>query len=136
MKTKEIWRVVPSLPFLQASSYGRLRVIPHHRKMPNGGTRTYGGEPTLGQWDGERFIHRIRGKTHKVARLVCEAFKGPPPPDKPYCLHHDENSANNKPGNLRWGTQKQNLNYPGFIAYCQSRTGEKNPYVRGRHGKA
>jgi hypothetical protein len=29
-------------------------------------------------------------------------------------MHVDEDSRNNKPTNLKWGTQKQNLNFPGF----------------------
>ena len=47
------------------------------------------------------------------------------------CLHKDENAANNQPDNLKWGTQKENLNCPKFIAYCKTRTGENNPYVKG-----
>lgn len=123
----EEWRVVPSLPFMEASSLGRLRVIPY--KHANG--RTYGGTPTYGQWDGARFITRVRGKTYRVHRLVCEAFNGPPLHGQ-VCMHDDEDSANNLPTNLRWGTQKENLNYPGFIAYCKSRTGNNSPWRKGR----
>ena len=47
-------------------------------------------------------------------------------------MHLDENARNNKPENLRWGTQKENLNAPGFIAYCKSRTGDNNPYRKGK----
>lgn len=100
--------------------------------MPRGGMRTYGGEPTRGQWDGDRFVYPLRGKTYKVARLVCEAFNGQPPAGRQYCLHVDEDSRNNRPSNLTWGTQKENLNAPGFIAYCKSRTGEASPAVKGR----
>lgn len=42
-------------------------------------------------------------------------------------MHKDENSRHNAPSNLEWGTQKQNLNAPGFIAKCKSRIGEKGP---------
>lgn len=135
MTTKETWRDVPSVKGLQASSEGRLRTIPHTKSMPNGGTRIYGGQPTQGQWDGKRFIHRFRRKTYKVARLVCEAFHGPPTPEAPYCLHDDEDAANNKPENLKWGTQKENLNYPGFILYCKSRTGENSPRTKSQMRK-
>lgn len=126
------WISILSLPGVAASSDGELRVAPYSAPMPRGGTRIYGGATTIGQWDGKRYIYLHRGKTYRVARLVCEAFHGPAPDDKPYCLHRDENARNNKPGNLYWGTQKENLNAPGFIAYCKSRTGKNNPYVKGR----
>lgn len=47
-------------------------------------------------------------------------------------MHHDEDARNNCPSNLRWGTQRENLNYPGFLSYCQSRTGANSPVVKGR----
>ena len=100
--------------------------------MPNGGSRRRCVAPTFGVWDGKRFIIVFRRKSYRVARLVCEAFHGPPPLDATYCLHDDECAANNRPTNLLWGTQKQNLNYPGFLAYCRSRTGDDNPYRKGR----
>lgn len=105
-------------------------VVPYHSSMPNGGIRPYGGEPTIGQWDGSRFIYRLRGRTYKVARLVCEAFNGLPFRGA-VCMHLDENSRNNRPENLAWGTQKENLNASGFIAYCKSRTGANSPTTKG-----
>ena len=99
--------------------------------MSRGGIKKYGGHPTYGQWDGARFVYARRGyKTTKVARMVCEAFNGQPGPGQ-VCMHHDENSRNNKPENLKWGTQKQNLNYPGFKAYCRGRVGDNSPYRKG-----
>ena len=47
-------------------------------------------------------------------------------------MHLDENAANNRASNLRWGTQKENLNAPGFLDYCRTRTGENNLVVKGR----
>lgn len=100
--------------------------------MPGGGERIYGGQPTLGQWDGKRFLYARRGhKTLKVHRLVCEAFNGPPD-DGQVCMHLNEDSSDNRPENLAWGTQKQNLNAPGFIAYCKTRTGDQHPSKRAR----
>lgn len=52
----ELWRLVPSVSGLLASSHGRLMVTPYCAPMPLGGERQYGGEPTQGQWDGKRFI--------------------------------------------------------------------------------
>ena len=131
MAKPEIWRLVPSVPGLLASSRGRIMVAP---KMGTGqnATKQYGGFARTGSWDGARFIFQWEGKTYKVARLVCEAFKGPAPEGKNICMHLDENSRNNVPTNLKWGTQKENLNAPGFLEYCRSRTGENSPTVKGR----
>lgn len=122
---------IPSLPGYVAREDGSILCLPFEKSMPNGGTRTYVGKPVFGQWDGERFIIRRKGKTYKVARLICEAFHGPPPP-KSVCMHLDENSKNNRPENLAWGTQKQNLNARGFIEYCKTRTGENSPAIKGK----
>ena len=66
----------------------------------------------------------------KIHRLVCEAFHGIAPFDRAVVLHLDENALNNRPENLRWGTQKENLNMPNFIKYCKSRTGENSPVAK------
>lgn len=118
----EIWHAVPSLPGILASSEGRIMHAPYSAPMPRGGIRHYGGQPHFGVWNKQdgRFIIMIKGKPHKVARLVCEAFHGPAPDDKPICMHLDENAANNRADNLAWGTQKENLNAPGFKAYVRS----------------
>jgi len=107
---------------------------PYEAPMPKGGTRIYGGKPREGAWEPvqRRYIVVWRRKTYKVARLVCEAFHGKPPKGKRYCVHVDEDAANNRPENLKWGTQKENLNMPKFIEYCQGRTGKNNPYIKGR----
>lgn len=104
--------------------------------MPYGGTRVYGGKPWTGSWAATRYTMRYRGKNYTIARLVCEAFHGPAPADKPYCLHIDENARNSRPDNLKWGTQKENLNAPGFLDYCRSRRGESSPVIKGRQRKA
>jgi HNH endonuclease len=132
----EVWKLVPSHPELEASSFGRIRVIPYKVPVPNGGFRMCGGFSTKGQWDGKRFIYNRGGKnkTLKVARLVCEAFNGPAPEGTNVCMHKDEDARNNTPDNLVWGTQKLNLNFPKFLKYCSSRTGENNPFMKGRRG--
>ena len=64
--------------------------------------------------------------------MVCEAFHGLAPFAGAVVMHEDDNVANNKADNLSWGTQKRNLNTPAFLAYCRTRTGANNPYVKGR----
>lgn len=134
MLSGEIWRDVPSVPGVLVSSEGRIMHMPHREPMPKGGTRPYGGQPTFGVWnkaDG-RFITIIEGKTFKVHRLVAEAFHGPAPFAGAVVMHADENAANNRASNLRWGTQKENLNAEGFLEYCRSRVGERHPSAKAR----
>lgn len=131
MTPPEIWKLVPSLPGILASSRGRVMVAPRMGTGINK-NKQYGGTARTGSWDGHRFIVQWGGKSFKVARLVCEAFNGPPTDKKNVCMHLDENSRNNFPENLCWGTQKENLNAPGFIEYCHGRTGENSPVVKGR----
>lgn len=97
-------------------------VKPYRGEMPNGGFRSYGGTPHFGVWNKQdsRFIIVYKGHSHKVHHLVCEAFNGPRVCDggsRVVCMHLDENSANNRPDNLKWGTQKENLNAEGFKLY-------------------
>ena len=134
----EEWRQSPSLPSYEVSSLGRIRCIPYERITPTGKVVTHGGK----EWYGcrayapsgrpSRVIFRARGKTYKVHQLVCEAFHGPAPEGALYVLHIDENPFNNRADNLKWGTQKENLNAPGFLEYCKSRTGDDNPARKGK----
>ena len=130
----EIWKRVPSLPLFWASSWGRIKTEDYVHIMPHGGTCVRRISPTYGSRADGRMVVLFRRKTYKVHSLVCEAFHGKRP-DGLKCLHIDENFRNNKPCNLKWGTQKENLNAPGFIAYCKSRTGDKNPFVKARGRK-
>ena len=47
MKTGDIWRVVPSVTAIMASSEGRVMTKPYLGEMPNG------GEPHWGVWNKE-----------------------------------------------------------------------------------
>lgn len=134
MANPELWRRVPSIPEVLVSTRGRFMIIPTVGEMPRGGLRHYSGRARRGQWieKEKRYVLHYRGKNHKLARLVCEAFHGPAPFDRAVCMHLDEDSRNNKPTNLRWGTQKENLNAPGFLKYCRSRTGENSPVAKHR----
>ena len=119
----EIWKPVPSIDGLEASSHGRVRCIRYAQIMPHGGHRIRSFGPSAGCVSygakgsmHKRMIFRFRGKTYKVHRAVCEAFHGVALFDRAVVMHVDENSFNNNPENLRWGTQKENLNAPLFRA--------------------
>lgn len=124
----EIWKPVPSKPGILASSEGNILLPPGYAPLPNGGYRTYLPEPFkgvirrankdakhvyLGTW-------ARRWGNLKIHQLVCEAFHGPKPFPEAVVIHLDENALNNRPENLKWGTQKENLNMPKFKEYCSS----------------
>lgn len=127
----EQWLPVPSLPGFEASTLGRIR-----RKMRGGGMSrgTYGCITK----SSKTAKHSYKGVWYrdvgnlKIHRLVCEAFNGPAPFPKAVVIHLNEDGLDNRPENLRWGTQKENLNMPGFIAYCKARKGLNSPYAKGR----
>jgi len=141
---REVWKHVPSEPGVLASNMGRILQPPSYTPMGNGGFRAYLPKPRLGQVSRSKkdAAHSYRiimlrrdnkaGQSpRKVHQLVCEAFHGPRPFPKAVVIHLDEDAHNNKPENLKWGTQKENLNSDGFIAYCRGRTGESNPFIKG-----
>lgn len=112
----EIWKNCPSVDGLEVSSDGRVRVKPYVKEMPYGGLRTYGGHA----WNGTiardvsrpRYVIRFRGRTHKVHRLVCEAFHGPEPFPNADVIHRDGNTLHNQESNLRWATRSEIISQP------------------------
>lgn len=101
-----------------ASSLGRVLLPQRSAVMPNGGVRSYTPSPTFGH---ERRARRGASHTYlavsskfygniKVHQAVCEAFHGPKPFADSVVMHLDEDATNNKPDNLAWGSQKENLN--------------------------
>lgn len=140
---EEIWKDIPSVPQMMASSWGRVKLKPYSKAMPNGrGVRHYNPKPRVGieqkcatgrAGTPKRRIIYITGlrKCFNVARLVCEAFHGTAPEGKPMVMHLDENPSNNTPGNLKWGNQRENLSMPKAVSAFKARTGEKSPRTIG-----
>jgi len=115
----ERWRLIPGYgENYEASSFGRIRskdrevekfsavagkVVKQH----------YKGKvlsPCKGDKYGHLVVHlgvnRQRFNVH-IARLVLLAFKGEPQDGEQAC-HNDGDPSNNRPDNLRWGTQAEN----------------------------
>lgn len=129
----EEWRDHPTVDFIQVSSYGRVQVKPYRSPLPNGGFRTYGGQPYFGsrEKDGRMiFNNRTRRFKKRVHILVCETFHGTKPFEDAVVMHIDDNPQNNRADNLQWGTQKENLNAEKFINYCKSKTGENSNWAK------
>lgn len=118
----EIWKPVPSEPGVLASSFGRILQPPRYAPMKHGGFRAYMPKPrycevskatkTAKHSYRHIMLRRETGNRQsprKVHQLVCEAFNGPKPFDSAVVIHIDEDAHNNRPENLLWGTQKENL---------------------------
>lgn len=142
--TTEIWKPVPSEPGVLVSNKGRVLLQPCYAPMSNGGYRAYMPEPRKGQVckacadaAHEFMIVMVKDATkragqrpRKVHQLVCEAFHGSKPFPEAVVIHLDENALNNRPENLKWGTQKENLNMPKFKAWLSS-DARKKTLARG-----
>jgi hypothetical protein len=130
---------IPLIPGAKANSCGAIKLPDTEAQMPNGGVRSYKTKWVFGvkrraskTARHEYYGILYRGKNYKVHRLVCEAFHGKAPFDGAVVIHLNENALDNRPINLKWGTQKENLNMPNFLAYCRGRLGENSPAVKGR----
>lgn len=139
----EVWRSVPSLDGVQASSLGRILLPPRTACMPRGrGVRNYIPKPTYGvdrraNKNAHHVYKGIYSKFYgniKIHQAVCEAFHGPKPFDGAVVIHLDEDGTNNRQENLRWGTQKENLNMPKVKKYHKSRVGDNSP--RAKHASS
>jgi hypothetical protein len=131
---------IPAIPNALARSDGMIKLPETSAKMPHGGVRTYKTSWIKGvkrrsskTARHEYFGILYKGKNYKIHRLICEAFHGPAPDKKSVVLHLNENATDNRPENLRWGTQKENLNAKGFLEYCRSRTGEDSPTIKAKN---
>lgn len=144
----EIWKPVPSEPGTLASSEGRILLPPRCAPVHHGGYRHYITEPRIGQVSkankdaSHEFLiimvrdesKRAKQRPRKVHQLVCEAFHGTKPFPEAVVIHLDEDALNNRPENLKWGTQKENLNMPKFKEWLRSP--ERNDNIKAKRKAA
>ena len=103
----ETWRPVRALRrkaiparLFEASSKGRVRTLP--RTLSDG--RGIGGVGLLPDEDEDGYLWvKGGGLRVAVAVLVCLAFHGPPE-----VRHLNGDRQDNRPGNLAWGSHKDN----------------------------
>jgi hypothetical protein len=111
----EEWRpVVGYEGRYEASSHGRVRSLGFYSGN-RWGTKTWRAGRTLTafrvQGHGYYAVTLTDGETQtdeRLHRIVLRAFVGEPPPDRPNGLHEDDDPANNRVENLRWGTRTDN----------------------------
>ena len=141
---EEEWREVPGRPQFLASSWGRVWKKPTIGKTRGTTVREYSSKPTFGvtrkaiktaKHSYKSIYYRGHGN-FKIHRIVCEAFNGPAPFPRAVVIHINEDAHDNRPSNLKWGTQKENLNAKGFLEYCSARKGENSPTVKARVWRA
>jgi hypothetical protein len=92
--------------YYEVSSLGRWRS--KTRVVTDG--RTIRGK-MLKPWfkDGYRIASLPNGKKIGLHRLICETFHGPAPEGKPWALHRNGVRDDNRPENLYWGDQVDNV---------------------------
>jgi hypothetical protein len=124
----EEWRPVPTLQHIEASSLGRIRYVgPKRQKIDTGHVL-----PQRSNNKGYKNVNVPRldcasqttRRTMKVHRLVSMAFHGPEPLSNQRMVvgHLDDDPGNNCPDNLRWMTQRDNLNAAACKAKQRAKT--------------
>lgn len=96
MEIIEEWRDVPGELGYQVSSLGQAR---SNRKVLT---------PSINPISGHATVTVGNRRTRYIHHMVCLAFHGLRPEDRPIVLHLDGNSGNNRADNLAWGTHKEN----------------------------
>jgi hypothetical protein len=109
----EQWRDIPGNPGYQVSDHGRVRSLDRVVTYSSGQVHHYKGRvlrTPLNRQTGYPFVglHNQGQRQHRyVHSLVAETFIGPRPEGMEVC-HSDGDPANNRVGNLRYGTRSDN----------------------------
>ena len=96
----EIWKDVVFEGYkYKASNYGRIEL--------RSGTITYGSLTA----DKYMAFNTSNRKKRRVHNVICTAFHSPKPSPAHVVNHIDFNKSNNKPENLEWVTQRENVKH-------------------------
>lgn len=114
MITVEEWRAIPEYEGIyEVSTAGGVRSLDRFYSRNGVAVKTRGRTLKVTVMSsGHLSLHLFKhGKSRGflVHRLVALTFLGPAPEGKPNVLHGDNNPANNHVSNLRWGSQKENM---------------------------
>lgn len=128
--TEEIWKDIEGYEGYQISSLGRVRSLDRIITHKNGKKELYRGKIRKGVKNKQGYLFLSlckngRSRNYFISRLVAMHFI-PNPENKPYVDHIDTNPLNNRVDNLRWCTQKENMNNPISVnKISESRKGRK-----------
>ena len=110
----EIWKDIPGMEGqYQASSFGRIRSLSRYIPVsgPKGIRRRYQKGRVLALRPRDTTGHLAfdikHGRTFQTHRLVAATFLGPCP-EGLIVLHNNGDPTDNRPENLRYGTQREN----------------------------
>lgn len=99
----EVWKDIKGFENLyQVSNTGKVRTLIHNKIMK---PDVYNG------YERVTLYSPFRKRRSFVHRLVAEAFV-PNPENKPIIDHIDTNPFNNNADNIKWCSQKENINNP------------------------
>jgi hypothetical protein len=133
----EVWKDIPGYEgYYQASDMGRIKSLSRLIKTKKG-NRGFSKELIMSpkvDKDGYRQVSLNKdffGKDFRVHRLVLLAFKGLPPEGKNIGMHIDDNPANNSLGNLKWGSESDNVK----DAFDKGRKSAPKPWL-GKSGES
>ena len=109
MADRERWRTVPKWRAYRVSSRGRVKSVP--RRLANG--RDHGGGELTQTPDPDGYLYvtlhdGARSRRVHVAVLVLETFDRAKPEGMEACHGPAGHQCNWWPGNLRWGTHREN----------------------------
>jgi hypothetical protein len=119
-ETPEAWLPIPGYAGYEASSLGRIRSVDRlvyydasyranaYARIMKGRVLRPAIHAAPQNSSGHLMVMCGRSKRADVHVLVCLAFHGSRP-DGMEVLHDNHNPADNRPGNLRWGTRSENL---------------------------
>lgn len=101
---------MPEIVTIEGVRYRRWPTDPHFLCGEDGSVIGVRGRKLSPHQHGRYlYVGLTRGRVRLVHRVIAEAWLEPPPVKGMHVLHGPGGSLDNRPSNLRWGTQQQNM---------------------------
>ena len=104
----EIWKQIDTSEHFHVSNMGRIQT----RRLG----KRYGHKTDVGY-----MTVRLYDKVELVHRLVCIAFHGKSPSDRPFVNHKNRDKSDNRAENLEWVSQQENAIHARETGLLQSK---------------